>query len=223
MVRRKKAESLQPVLRDVEKELDRRVAETCEHQQASQETTGELERFAEQLSVAAQAAKTAAALRRTIREEVIMDHLERRLGSDGPSPAESQRPPALTSPRPVSKCWHGSSGRLPACLIRTSNRFRSAAHCPAALQSPVGNLFRSIPEAAIPVARIPVPGIRTQVIITRGTITMAIRTAGFCTADVTATGITGTTTSITGFAARSEFAPVHCRSSIAQPVSAPPW
>ena len=90
MVRRKKVESLQPVLRDVEKELDRRVAETCEHQHASQETTGELERFAEQLSVAAQAAKTAAALRRTIREEVIMDHLERRMSGDVPAQVESR-------------------------------------------------------------------------------------------------------------------------------------
>ena len=90
MVRRKKVEALQPVLRDVENELDRRVAETCEHKHASLETTGQLERFAEQLSVAAQAAKTAAALRRTIREEVIMDHLERRLVSDGPPASESQ-------------------------------------------------------------------------------------------------------------------------------------
>lgn len=90
MVRRKKVESLQPVLRDVENELDRRVAETCDHKQASQETTGELERFAEELSVAAQAAKTAAALRRTIREEVIMDHLERRLETTTPPQPESR-------------------------------------------------------------------------------------------------------------------------------------
>ena len=90
MVRRKKVDALQPVLRDVENELDRRVAETCEHKHASQETTGQLERFAEQLSVAAQAAKTAAALRRTIREEVILDHLERRTGTDSTSQSESR-------------------------------------------------------------------------------------------------------------------------------------
>lgn len=90
MVRRKKVEALQPVLRDVENELDRRVAETCEHKHASQETTGQLERFAEELSVAAQAAKTAAALRRTIREEVIMDHLERRLDTDVSSHPETR-------------------------------------------------------------------------------------------------------------------------------------
>lgn len=90
MVRRKQVESLQPVLREVENELDRRVAETCERRPASQATTGELERFAEELSVAAQAAKTAAALRRTIREEVIMDHLERRHVTSVPVQPESR-------------------------------------------------------------------------------------------------------------------------------------
>ena len=67
---------LRPVLKQVERELDRRITEACSASAASDETTGELERLSETLSLAAQSARAAASLRRRIREAKLVEHLQ---------------------------------------------------------------------------------------------------------------------------------------------------
>ena len=80
-----KSASLRPILQDLEEQIDEKIAEACRVSQAHEETTAELERLGDTLSFAAQAAKTAAQLRRRIREISIMEHLQRRYGQTPPN------------------------------------------------------------------------------------------------------------------------------------------
>ena len=59
---------LRPMLEDAELDLQIRVDEVCEEPRISKETTGELIRLEESLSLAAEAAKKAVSLRRRLRQ-----------------------------------------------------------------------------------------------------------------------------------------------------------
>ena len=85
----RKADTLRPILHDLEDRIDETIAEACQVSPARDETTAELERLGDTLSLAAQAAKAAAQLRRRIREMSILEHLQRRYGSTPPSGAPS--------------------------------------------------------------------------------------------------------------------------------------
>ncbi len=80
MTQPRKADSLRPILNQVEEQLNEKLTEACHVNGAAEETTMELERLGDTLNFAAQAAKAAAALRRRIREVTIMEHLERKQG-----------------------------------------------------------------------------------------------------------------------------------------------
>ncbi len=73
-----KAAALRPLLADVQCELNLRLANLESAGRPGAESTGELEKLGDSLTMAAQAAKTAAALRRRMHELVIMENLERR-------------------------------------------------------------------------------------------------------------------------------------------------
>ena len=62
-------DELQPMLRQAHETLEDALDEACEAKPASQETTGEMIRLEETLSVAAEAAKRAVSIRRRLREE----------------------------------------------------------------------------------------------------------------------------------------------------------
>lgn len=64
---REKPESLRPVLREAEARLAELTAEVCEKDHVPQESTGELIKLEETLSMAAEAAKEAISIRRRIR------------------------------------------------------------------------------------------------------------------------------------------------------------
>jgi len=86
-----KSAALRPILHDLEEKIDEKIAEACRVSPAHEETTAELEKLGDTLSFAAQAAKTAAQLRRRIREITILEHLQRRYGRgrpDGGTPDE---------------------------------------------------------------------------------------------------------------------------------------
>ena len=72
----KRIDGLRPVLRQVERELDHRISEACTAGAASEETTGELERLSDTLTMAAQSARAAASLRRRIREAKLIERLQ---------------------------------------------------------------------------------------------------------------------------------------------------
>lgn len=78
-----KSAALRPILHDLEEQIDEKIAEACRVSPAHEETTAELEKLGDTLSFAAQAAKTAAQLRRRIREMTILEHLRRRYGQGG--------------------------------------------------------------------------------------------------------------------------------------------
>ena len=59
---------LRPLLKDAERELQLRVEEVCDKPRVSQESTGELIRLEETLSLAAEAAKKTVSLRRRLRQ-----------------------------------------------------------------------------------------------------------------------------------------------------------
>ena len=61
-------ERLRPLLRAAESELELRLHEVCEDQRVSKESTGELIRLEETLTMAAEAAKQAISLRRRLRQ-----------------------------------------------------------------------------------------------------------------------------------------------------------
>ena len=61
-------ETLRPMLRAAEHELELRLQEVCEDQTVSQETTGELIRLEETLTLAAEAAKQAISIRRRLHQ-----------------------------------------------------------------------------------------------------------------------------------------------------------
>lgn len=71
----RKSEALKPVLEQVEKQLDERIAETCAADSAKDESTAELEKLSETLTLAAQSAHAAASLRRRIRETKLVEKL----------------------------------------------------------------------------------------------------------------------------------------------------
>lgn len=62
-------DSLQPILQQVEEELHAQLDEVCDRKDVHEESTGELIRLEEALSVAAEAAKETISLRRRIREK----------------------------------------------------------------------------------------------------------------------------------------------------------
>ena len=62
-------DELQPMLRQAHETLEDALDEACEAKPVSQETTGEMIRLEETLSVAAEAAKRAVSIRRRLREE----------------------------------------------------------------------------------------------------------------------------------------------------------
>ena len=87
-----KADALRPILHDLEDRIDEGIAEACHVSPAREETTAELEKLGDTLSFAAQAAKTAAQLRRRIREMSILEHLQRRHARENPAgPADEVR------------------------------------------------------------------------------------------------------------------------------------
>ena len=61
-------ETLRPMLRAAEQELELRLHEVCEDQTVSNESTGELIRLEETLTLAAEAAKQAISLRRRLHQ-----------------------------------------------------------------------------------------------------------------------------------------------------------
>ena len=81
-------ESLRPVLREVEHQLDARIAEACRAAPAADETTGRLQKLSETLTVAAEAARTAAAMRRQLRANDSADRKTagRRAAGEGKRP-----------------------------------------------------------------------------------------------------------------------------------------
>ena len=89
MTEPRKADSLRPILHTLEDQIDETIAEACQVSPARDETTAELEKLGDTLSLAAQAAKTAAQLRRRIREMSILEHLQRRHGRTPPGGAPS--------------------------------------------------------------------------------------------------------------------------------------
>lgn len=62
-------DALHPMLSDAHDALEDALDEACDAKPASQETTGEMIRLEETLSVAAEAAKRAVSIRRRLREE----------------------------------------------------------------------------------------------------------------------------------------------------------
>lgn len=60
-------ESLRPVLKDVEERLVQHISDVCENDHVPNESTGELIKLEETLSMAAEAAKEAISIRRRIR------------------------------------------------------------------------------------------------------------------------------------------------------------
>ena len=62
-------DSLQPILHQVEEELHAQLDEVCDRKDVHEESTGELIKLEEALSVAAEAAKETISLRRRIREK----------------------------------------------------------------------------------------------------------------------------------------------------------
>lgn len=62
-------DSLQPILQQVEDELSTQLDEVCDRKDVHAESTGELIKLEEALSVAAEAAKETISLRRRIREK----------------------------------------------------------------------------------------------------------------------------------------------------------
>lgn len=77
-----KAAQLRPLIADVQCELNLRLAELECGGRSAAESTGEYEKLGDSLTMAANAAKTAAALRRRVHELVIMENLERRHHKD---------------------------------------------------------------------------------------------------------------------------------------------
>lgn len=73
-----KAAALRPLIADVQSELHQRLAELECGGRPKAESTGEFEKLGDSLTMAANAAKTAAALRRRMHELVIMENLERK-------------------------------------------------------------------------------------------------------------------------------------------------
>ncbi|MGH7664156.1 MAG: hypothetical protein ACRENI_07675 [Gemmatimonadaceae bacterium] len=76
MRQRNRAETLQPVLKQVEKDLDTKIATACHAEPARDETTAELQRLSDTLAEASQSARAAAALRRRIRESRLIAKAE---------------------------------------------------------------------------------------------------------------------------------------------------
>lgn len=62
-------ESLQPILHQVEEELESQLKEVCDRQDVAKESTAELIKLEEALSVATEAAKETISLRRRIRDK----------------------------------------------------------------------------------------------------------------------------------------------------------
>ena len=62
-------DSLQPILQQVEEELSAQLDEVCDRKEVRAESTGELIKLEEALSVAAEAAKETISLRRRIRQK----------------------------------------------------------------------------------------------------------------------------------------------------------
>ena len=67
MIQSNKPESLRPVLDDAQTRLEQHLGEVC-HEKPSAESTGELIKLEETLSLAAEAAKEAISLRRRIKD-----------------------------------------------------------------------------------------------------------------------------------------------------------
>ena len=90
-------DELHPMLHDAHQTLEEALDEACEAKPANQETTGEMIRLEETLSVAAEAAKRAVSIRRRLREETERARrsrsAERDTGAAGP-PDRSEPPPA---------------------------------------------------------------------------------------------------------------------------------
>ena len=88
-------EPLHPMLRDAHQTLEEALDQACASRPASDETTGEMIRLEETLSVAAEAAKRAVSIRRRLREEAERDqrtradrHTDSREGGVEPPRAE---------------------------------------------------------------------------------------------------------------------------------------
>ena len=88
---RNEMDALHPMLNDAHERLEDALDEACEAKPASQETTGEMIRLEETLSVAAEAAKRAVSIRRRLREET--DRARRDLPAAGDADADDREGP----------------------------------------------------------------------------------------------------------------------------------
>lgn len=70
-------ETLRPMLHEAHERLEEALDEACDAKPAKDETTGEMIRLEETLSVAAEAAKRAVSIRRRLREEEDRTRRER--------------------------------------------------------------------------------------------------------------------------------------------------
>jgi hypothetical protein len=82
-------ESLRPMLHEAHESLEDALDEACASKPAEQETTGEMIRLEESLSMAAEAAKRAVSIRRRLRDE--RERADDRK-DDGPRNAEARGP-----------------------------------------------------------------------------------------------------------------------------------
>ena len=76
-------DELQPMLQQAHETLEDALDEACDAKPASQETTGEMIRLEETLSVAAEAAKRAVSIRRRLREEAERSQRPGAIGEQG--------------------------------------------------------------------------------------------------------------------------------------------
>jgi hypothetical protein len=129
----RESESLRPVLRQVEAELEDKIEEVCDTDQRNPETTGELIRLEEALSDAAKAAKQAVSLRRRLREDGNQG-AER--GGVAEADAEEVAPPpadaskGAPAPRPDS----GESGSVRQLTDRQGRAWRIWAVLPETMK-----------------------------------------------------------------------------------------
>ena len=88
MIDRRSDDTLRPVLKEIEHQLDEQIAEACRAAPAADETTGRLERLSETLASAAESARAAAAMRRRLRANKSADggSVGRHAARDGTRP-----------------------------------------------------------------------------------------------------------------------------------------
>jgi len=95
MTKRSAMDPLSPVLRHVEEELQENMEKVCHTAIVSAETTGELERLSDTLSVASRQAKAAAGLRRRMNSNNTGSRVNQRLST----PPDSEKVDREESPQ----------------------------------------------------------------------------------------------------------------------------